>query len=519
MAHRPLRPLLVALAALLVLGLLPGRATAGPADEPLPPGFTDGVPVGGDAGPVDGGNATTGGTSGDATTSSEATTSASGTKYFGQGPWEAISASVAATSRPCSMSDSGLKAMVVAPVFKESSAATSPSSAPAPMTLSRYDEWTGTYGDTGGRNANYGLYAFRNPKTSYKRAFWHPGIGIWQYDTAGVGAPFTAIERMDVRVVSADVAAGMARRYCSPSSYLIGHGAPFTDQERRNSAWAPWGYPCTLCEREFQAMYGASPKFSNVSLVSGISATGGAKRRSCTLPGSSTALTCWYIDPSVGTIEGATGWATLDPTGGSSSSVAPTPLAYPFYVVERNGREERHWLRADTGYGIDISGTRQLGKNDRPDSDQAGSGITWSSSSGLCDLTTGRGSCVPVPPSGVSSSAISVGGSYRPIALDANDDGKGDVLWYGPGSAPTSCGSAVAAATSWPPRSASTPPTTPSCPRRRRRRRRRRPLVLPQQRGRLPLACGRDRPPHRHPPALLARAAAPGRRSRRRRPR
>jgi hypothetical protein len=303
------------------------------------------------------------------------------------------------------------------------------------MTLSRFDEWTGTFATTNNRDANYGLYAFRDPSTPYKRAYWHPGIGIWQYDTAGVGAPFTAIERIDVSIVAADVTAGMASRYCNPSPSLVGHGAPFSDQERRNAAWSPWGYPCALCQQEFDDMTGGATPFANITTVSGISNTGGAVQHTCTLSGVPGTLPCWYVDPSVGVIEGATGWATLDPSGGSSSSVAPAPLAEAFYVVDRGATEERHWLRADTGYDIDIHGSRQVGKNDRPRSNQAGSGVTWSAGSGLCDVTAGRGNCVPVPPAGVSSSPLSISGTYRPVALDADGDGKGDVLWYGAGAA------------------------------------------------------------------------------------
>ncbi|MCB1038317.1 MAG: VCBS repeat-containing protein [Acidimicrobiales bacterium] len=388
----------------------------------LPPGFTDGEPVG----PTD-----------DPPAPSEApTTSATPTvRYFGRDPWNAIRSASAATTRTCAVSDDGLSALVIAPVFKESSAATTAATAPSPMTLSRYDEWNGVYATSDNRSANYGLYAFRDPTTAYKRAFWHTGIGIWQYDTAGAGAPFTAIERMDVADVAADVAAGMAARYCSPSPSVVGHGAPFTDQERRYSAWWPWGYGCTLCEAAFQDLTSTSPRFAALALVDGISTTGGAQQRSCTIPGVSGAVTCWYVDPSVGTIEGATGWATVAPLDGGSPTVAPTPLAAPFYVIDRGATEERHWLAADTGYAIDISGSHVVGTNDRPRSNQAGSGIAWRSSSGLCDLTTGRGACVPTPPSGLTSTPSPVSGSYRAIVLDAQGDGHDDLLWVAPGPA------------------------------------------------------------------------------------
>lgn len=415
-------------ASISVAGSPPRAGAEGAGPEPeLPAGFTDGEPVGPATGAPPAG--TDGG--GDGASRSAAVTQ----RYFGSAPWRAIEAAAAATPRTCGITDAGLVALVVSPVFKESSAATTPSSAPSPMTLSRYDEWSGTFGTDTNANANHGLYAFADPTSAYPRAFWHPGIGIWQYDTAGVGAPFTAIERMDVAVVAADVAKAMAARYCNPSAALVGHGAPFSDQERRWSAWAPWGYPCAACESLFQDLTASTPDFENVTLVSGISTTGGAVRRTCTLADVAGTVPCWYVDPSVGVIEGATAWATLDPSGGSPT-VAPTPLALPFYVVDRGTTEERHWLRADTGYGIDISGSRTIGKNDRPRSNQAGSGVRWNDRSGLCDVTVGRGACVPEPPAGVTSTAIAITGLYRTIPLDAHGDGKGDVLLYAPGSAP-----------------------------------------------------------------------------------
>lgn len=444
MNQRKLRRMVASVAVLAcsaaVLTAPSGAQDADGAPTDLPIGYTDGEPVSsGEVAPED--SVPEDAVPEDAVPDEEPApdaapapdTRAATQRYFGRAPWQAIQASAAATSRPCSLSDNGLTALVVAPVFKESSAATSPETAPSPMTLSRYDEWNGTYATTSNTSANYGLYAFRDPNTAYKRAFWHPGIGIWQYDSAGVGAPFTAIERMDVRTTSADVAKGMAARYCNPSSSLIGHGPPYSGLERRYSAWTPWGYPCTLCEQEFQAMTSGTD-FANTTLVDGISVTGGAKRRTCTVPGVASTVTCWYVDPSVGTIEGATAWARIAPLDGGSPTSTPTPLAEPFYVIDRGTTEERHWLRADTGYSIDIMGSRRIGTNERPRSNQSGSGVTWRSSSGLCDLTTGRGACIPTPPSGTNVAVTPVSSTFRPIALDAQGDGRGDILWYAPGS-------------------------------------------------------------------------------------
>ena len=361
-------------------------------------------------------------------------------RYIGAGPWAAIGFIAAATPKPCSITNQDLVALVFAPMFKESSAATSPSAVGSPMTLSRADEWTtGVYSTATNLDANYGLYEARNPNTAYQRAYWHPGIGLWQYDSAGVGAPFTAVERMDVRVVGVDVVDGMLGRYCrSTASDAFG---------KRRAAWAPWLSACTtavaadnLCEREFRNMRDTSPVFANVRQVDGVGFTGGVLERTCRVEGVQTP--CWYVDP--GRAEGTTSWA-FNPSGGPDWRTRPTPLAAPFYVVKRNGYEERHWLRADTGYGVDIHARRQLGKNARPRSGTAnvGSGLTWARSTTLCDLTANRGNCGTTtpppdgiePPAGVTQRAVNVNGThYRPIGLDLNGNGRTDIFWYGPGA-------------------------------------------------------------------------------------
>jgi len=419
----PLRTVLLAGLAVLAAG---GPAAAQEAPEPLPPGFVDGDPVGGEE-VQDEPSAEARAQAGSGLQAAAVTQ-----RYFGAGAYAAVRASVTATARPCAISDDGLTALVLAPVFKESSAATTPETAPSPMTLSRYDEWNGTFGTDDNRSANYGLYAFRDPYTPYGRAYWHPGIGIWQYDSAGLGAPFTAAESMDVGIMASSVAQLMSARYCSATG---------TDQDRRYEAWRDWGFPCTLCQGFFAEMTSTSPKFANLTLVPGIGPLGGTVKRSCTLAGVAGTIPCWYVNPSVGVIQGATAWATLDPTGGSPT-VAPAPLSRPFYVLDRGTTEERHWLREDTGYGLDLSAVRTLGKNARPRSNQPGSGLGWRASSGLCDLTNGNGDCEsiepPAPPAGLLEAPLEINGTYRTAALDANGDGNGDVLWYAPGQAPDS---------------------------------------------------------------------------------
>jgi hypothetical protein len=309
-------------------------------------------------------------------------------RYFGKGAYEGIRAAVAATPRACSLSDDELTALVMAPIFKEVSMAETPESAPSPMTLSRWDEWSGRWSGSDNLNANYGLYAFRDPvSTPYKRAYWTPGVGIFQYDVAGVGAPYTAAQMMDVKYIAGDVAGGMAGRYCAAG------GDPFTS---RSAAWQPWQALDGIAKSEalFQEMVGAGhPPFSTIGLVEGIDNAGGMQMRTCLVGGAETE--CAYVDPAAA--QGANWWATSNPDGGTVGS-GEAPLSAPFYVVQRNGYEERHWKAQDTGYDVDITARRLIGQNARPMDGQPQSGLEWFASSDLCDTERPDMGCAPPPP-------------------------------------------------------------------------------------------------------------------------
>ncbi|HEY7069753.1 MAG TPA: hypothetical protein VH479_06570 [Acidimicrobiales bacterium] len=309
------------------------------------------------------------------------------TRYFGRGAYDGIRAAVAATPRSCALGDDTLAALVMAPIFKEVSGATSPQTAPSPMTLSRWDEWTGVRSGSNNMNANYGLYPFADPATPYSRAYWTPGIGIFQYDSAGVGANFTAAELMDVQYIAGDVAAGMANRYCASGG---------DDYAKRAAAWQPWSGLGGVGKSEalFQEMLGLdAPAWSRIGLVDGIENGGGMQARTCVTGGQT--LPCWYIDPSKA--QGANWWALDDPTGGAAGS-GEAPLPAPFYVVKQDGFEVRHFMAIDTGYPVNLSGRRQLGLNARPRDGQPGSGIVWLGTSDLCDTSRPEMGCAPPPP-------------------------------------------------------------------------------------------------------------------------
>ena len=211
------------------------------------------------------------------------------TRYFGRGAYEGIRAAVAATPRSCALTNDALAALVMAPIFKEVSMAETPQTAPSPMTLSRWDEWSGQKSGSNNLNANYGLYAFRDPNTPYKRAYWTPGVGIFQYDVAGVGKPFTAAEMMNVKFIAGDVAAGMANRYCAAGG---------DSYANRAAAWQPWSGLGGVAKSEalFQEMVGLGhPPFSTIGLVDGIENAGGMQTHTCQVGGVPTP--CDFVDP------------------------------------------------------------------------------------------------------------------------------------------------------------------------------------------------------------------------------
>lgn len=94
--------------------------------------------------------------------------------------------------------------------------------------------------------------------------------------------------------------------------------------------------------------------------------------------------------------QGANWWANENVDGGAVAA-GEAPLTAPFYVVKRDGYEERHWLARDTGYPINLTARRLIGNNARPMDGEPASGLEWFDSSGLCDENRPEVAC-PKPP-------------------------------------------------------------------------------------------------------------------------
>lgn len=313
---------------------------------------------------------------------------AGASRTVGDGPLDEI-LDAADAHKACGLTRDKLAALILAPTFRETGAPTT--QAPSPMTLSRWDNQSA-------------LYSFGNPST-YTRAFWHPGVGPWQWDDASLQG-LTAAQRIDSRFIADFTAEYMAGRWCANPSF--------------STVWAPWfGCSSGSCKTVYDEIY-QSGKLTNVARDLAVSALGGMEAHTCT-DGTATTFTCWFVDPAEA--EGYAGFAI--------PSAGPAPITAPFYVYASGTKEVRQWLGVHTGYSIDIRASLTLTKDSR-------SGLSWSSGSSLCDLTTGEGLCDPSAPKGFTLATRTVNGNYTPAVGDFNGDGESDIFWYGTGTNPDS---------------------------------------------------------------------------------
>ena len=262
---------------------------------------------------------------------------------FGSDPLDDVLHWAAEEAR-CGLTTNKLAALMLAPTYPETGAPAG--SAPSPMTLSRWDNQAG-------------LHSFGTVRDQ-RKAFWHPGVGAWQFDSAGLGAPFTAAQAIDTYVISARAAATIAARWCAnPTPAYV---------------WAPW-YGCgtRTCRDIFNTIYRRNgDRLVNVGRDADVHTRGGMQRRTCTGLAKQGSFTCWRVDPSR-----AEGYAAF-----ASPGYGPAPISAPFYVYATNGREYRHWLRADTGYRRGVWASRPLGSNAR-------TSLVWHRGDGLVDVGAG----------------------------------------------------------------------------------------------------------------------------------
>ncbi len=276
------------------------------------------------------------------------------TRNYGVGPLASV-LYWADQKKACGLTRDQLAAMVMVPTFTETGAGTQYT--PSPMTLSRYDNQAG-------------LYAFKDINTAFRKAFFHPGIGMWQFDSAG-GWNLSAATAINTYTAAQTAATLMAQRWCQNPS--------------RPYAWAPWFYCGTtsICEDLYNEIYDGT-SLVNIKQDQSVSAFGGMQTRTCDAPVGT--VTCYYVDPAKA--EGLASWA--------APNFGPAPISAPFYVFEAGGYEHRYWLPEDTGYANTITAKKPITANAR-------TSLTWATSNELCDLTTIHGACNHGPFGGLDS--------------------------------------------------------------------------------------------------------------------
>jgi hypothetical protein len=283
------------------------------------------------------------------------------TRNYGVGPLASV-LYWADQKKACGLTRDQLAAMVMVPTFTETGAGTQYT--PSPMTLSRYDNQAG-------------LYAFKDSNTAFRKAFFHPGIGMWQFDSAG-GWNLSAATAINTYTAAQTAATLMAQRWCQNPS--------------RPYAWAPWFYCGTtsICEDLYNEIYDGT-SLVNIKQDQSVSAFGGMQSRTCDTPVGT--VTCYYVDPAKA--EGLASWA--------APNFGPAPISAPFYVFEAGGYEYRYWLPEDTGYANTITAKKPITANAR-------TSLTWATSNELCDLTTIHGACNHGPFGGLDA-VLGGGGS------------------------------------------------------------------------------------------------------------
>ena len=134
--------------------------------------------------------------------------------------------------KACGLGTDQLAAMMLTVIYPEAGA--SGEQSPSPMTLSRYDTQSG-------------LYAFGDKNTPWQRAFWHPGVGLWAFDSAG-GWDLTAVGAISTWTAAAQAATVMSSRWCAnpsaPTSGLRGSAARPRASARGSTTTSSTAHSC-----------------------------------------------------------------------------------------------------------------------------------------------------------------------------------------------------------------------------------------------------------------------------------
>jgi hypothetical protein len=276
----------------------------------------------------------------------------------GSGPMIEMLSAAQNDVRCANLSATQLVSLMVAPTYYESGNSTT--AAPSPMAHGRGDNQSSLY-QSSGSTGN----------------FWHPGIGLWQMDSAGVGRPWASYQRIDTAVAAAPVAREIASNYCGTINASNSNQAA-----ARRAAWGcnPSNTVCNVwfgcenlqCENVYNDVFVPGPDGGSysVSKDSSIGARGGLELRQCRIGLSTSTQNCWFINED----------AAQGNTSSWNRSAPGNPDVESYYswrTLSNEWREQWSTLHPNS--------THQL----RSFQDNARGNITWTSGKSLCDVTSG----------------------------------------------------------------------------------------------------------------------------------
>lgn len=218
---------------------------------------------------------------------------------------------------------------------------------PSPASFSRSDNMAV---DT----RNERLYSFARNNGRAARAFWAPGIGIYQLDTLNLR--FGAFAKANTRRATLLVGRMLVNRWCDGGV------------DAMRSFLANTWFACAndACYQTSQALYDeASDGLRGVSTSGGNSVTGGVKNRFCWSPDRPDVyVRCRFFD--ISRLQGEMNMIALD-GGAGPNPYTPVPADFvELTIPTANGpAEARVFMTGNTGYAREIWAIRPLGTNPR----------------------------------------------------------------------------------------------------------------------------------------------------------
>jgi hypothetical protein len=268
----------------------------------------------------------------------------------------------------CSLSTDKLVAMMLPIIWYEGgNGPNSEGNFPAgsPMVLSRGDNDPDLY--------------WPGHKTSNPRAFWHPGIGLWQMDDKGMGRSI-GVQRFSAVGSANKVAKVIAYRYCKEANQTF---SPEKIWDGKEGPWLACWKSSLPCDEVYRDIW-QNGELRNLGTTAKVGVLGGTKNHDCrwrwpTGGGTyeySRYFTCFYVKPA--NAEGDnTAWWQVDKDGSGGA-----PLAKPFYVfrITDPEREVRFWTQADQTWGSTLEVRRNYDVGSRGDGN-----LKWYTTATLCD--------------------------------------------------------------------------------------------------------------------------------------